>query len=104
MWVAYVDEALRDLPGAPGRAFTCWAVFESRGTVGDARDREIVQAMRVRQAIRPGFRADHAGPLGEPLLWLPDAVAGAVRASYDGDPSYLDVMRPRVELHVVDLD
>ena len=73
-------------------------VFESR-RAGDADDRRAVavaeRAAHVRAPVRYAFLA----PTEEPLLWLPDCVAGAAtRALADGDTTYLDLLGERVEV------
>jgi hypothetical protein len=65
-------------------------VLESRGERRDGDDRRsVVQAQRARWAPA-GVRYAFGQPRREPLLWLPDAVAGAAaRAVADGDGTYL---------------
>jgi len=67
------------------------AVFESRGEHGDRRDAATIeQARRAKwaaAAVTYGFdRADD-----EPLLWIADALAGAISAHLaEGDATYLE--------------
>ncbi|MBR7508528.1 hypothetical protein KC216_21955, partial [Mycobacterium tuberculosis] len=39
------------------------------------------------------LRISHCRGGDDPLLWIPDAVLGAVNASFSGDVSYIDVLR-----------
>lgn len=53
-------------------------VFESRGRADDRRDMNMVQALRASKVIGSQMRIEHVRGSAEPLLWLPDAVCGAV--------------------------
>lgn len=46
--------------------------------------------------ITPALRVGSARPLEEPMLWLPDAIAGAVGADRLGNPAWLDIIRHAV--------
>jgi hypothetical protein len=63
--------------------------IESRENRGNRRDIQVIDALRTKGLISAGIRADHALPLEEPMLWLPDAVAGAVRAARNGQGEWL---------------
>lgn len=69
-------------------------VIVSRGDANDVKDKRNLTDPRPpmlgpRRAARPAYR--FALPVDEPLLWVPDAVAGAVLALYSrGDSSYVD--------------
>ena len=58
--------------------------FESRDDIGNTRDLAMVANLRTTDALPPTLRIDHAKPLEEPLLWVPDAVAGAIAAAHNG--------------------
>ena len=60
------------------------------------RDRRHVDSMRSERAIVSGLLVDGQRPSVEPMLWLPDVVAGVVGAARSGDPQFLDVMRHTV--------
>lgn len=62
--------------------------LESRDAIGNKRDLTMVATLRSAHALPASIRVDHARPLDEPMLWLPDSVAGAVAASHDGQPHY----------------
>ena len=47
-----------------------------------------------RRLITAAIRVDTAMPGDEPMLWLPDAVAGAVAADRYGRPEYLALIGP----------
>jgi hypothetical protein len=64
-------------------------VIESRQEHNDRRDRRtILSAQRSRRAS-PTLKYSFARPSDEPLLWLPDALAGATAATTGGGPDYL---------------
>ncbi|WP_298329228.1 hypothetical protein [Haloactinopolyspora sp.] len=62
--------------------------LESRGNPADARDIGAVRAFRAQHAIGHAIRVDHAFPSTQPLLWVADIVAGAVRAAERGHTTY----------------
>jgi hypothetical protein len=65
------------------------------------KDREQVANMVGKKLITPALRVGIARPREEPMLWLPDAVAGAVGADRLGNPEWLDIIRHTVtELEV----
>ncbi|MFF4874227.1 hypothetical protein [Streptomyces sp. NPDC000961] len=56
---------------------------------------DISTVARTRQTVLPKgtrFRADHIPGPTEPLLWVSDIVAGAVRAQRKGDQQYIDLL------------
>lgn len=71
-------------------------VFESRENHNDAKDRQtIIQAKKAKRAAESLiYRFER--PDAEPLLWLPDAVAGAVSAAEAQEHRYLDLLRERI--------
>jgi hypothetical protein len=78
--------------------------LESRAPALDARDLQAVNVFRIQSAMSPDLRVDHARPLDEPLLWVPDIVAGAMNAAVSGDDSFcvpLESLLTRydIELH-----
>ena len=54
--------------------------IESRTNRENSRDLHMVDALRSKKVVPADFRVDHARPSTDPMLWLPDIVAGAVRA------------------------
>lgn len=51
---------------------------ESRKATQNSRDLRMLDAVRNKGVIGAGLHLDFALPKAEPMLWLPDAVAGAV--------------------------
>lgn len=79
-----------ELYGMGVRAVT----FESRGPA-DKLDRNLVDALRARKLIDATLRVDHISGPGEPLLWFPDIVCGAVNQDRAGVTSFFDKFRDR---------
>ncbi|MGL5809268.1 MAG: hypothetical protein ACRCYQ_04925 [Nocardioides sp.] len=74
--------------------------FESRGRSLDRHDLAMVTALRTQLVIPRQVQVDFARPLDEPMLWIPDAVAGAVAAERKGNDSY----RAALGSNLVELD
>lgn len=77
--------------------------IESRGPAGDQRDLAAVVALRTRGVIPDWLRVAHAQPLDEPMLWVPDAVAGVVGAIRRGEPGQWAAIEALVTLHELSL-
>jgi hypothetical protein len=78
--------------------------MESRTPTLNARDRMMVDVLRIRRVIGDDLVVDTALPEQEPLLWLPDIVAGAVGLDRrGGDPAPYRMLRDRLILHEVSL-
>ena len=60
------------------------------------KDHEQVANLVGKKLITSTLRVDNARPLEEPMLWVPDAVAGAVGADRLGNPEWLDIIRHTV--------
>lgn len=80
------------------------AWLESRGRRHDLRDLQAVNVLRIQRAVGTALVVDHARPLDEPLLWVPDIVAGAIGGELDLKERYADqlatlVTRYDIELH-----
>lgn len=60
------------------------------------KDREQVANLVGKKLITPALRVGSARPLEEPMLWIPDAVAGAVGAARLGNPEWLGIIRHTV--------
>jgi RNase H-fold protein (predicted Holliday junction resolvase) len=57
-------------------------------------DRKMLTAVRGKRLITNALRVETARPKEEPMLWLPDSVAGAFGAARDrGKPEWLELMR-----------
>lgn len=77
--------------------------FESRDEIGNSRDLAMVANLRTTDALPSTLRIDHAKPLAEPLLWVPDAVAGAVAAAHDGRTGFRACFEHKLEEIVFEL-
>lgn len=76
-------------------------VLESRGPADDKRDRAMLDALRARQ-LSTSLRLDHMPGPAEPLLWIADAVCGAITADRTGEPRWLDRVRRTIEVIAID--
>jgi predicted nicotinamide N-methyase len=63
-------------------------VFERRHAELDARDRAMVAALRRQRSVPPWLHVSWVAAADEPLLWLPDIVAGAASLAAAGDATY----------------
>ncbi|MFG3207952.1 hypothetical protein [Streptomyces sp. NPDC048192] len=70
--------------------------MEARDPVLNARDVATVQQARYALPKDAVFRLDHLPGTAEPLLWVADIVAGAVRAEKLGEPRYREILGERV--------
>jgi hypothetical protein len=66
--------------------------MEARGAVLDRRDVLTVTGARYRLPVGTRFRVEHLPGAAEPLFWVADIVAGAVRAHREGLPSYRQIL------------
>ena len=71
-------------------------VMESRGRALDQRDVRAVIGARLALPRGVGFTIEHVPGREEPLLWVADVLAGAVRAGRHGDRNYRSVLADRV--------
>lgn len=67
------------------------AWLENRTPSLNRADMRMVDALRGKRVIQR-LRVDIAKPSEEPMLWVPDAVAGAVTAARKGAPQHRDVL------------
>jgi hypothetical protein len=67
-------------------------VMETRTPSLIQRDRKMIDAIRSKRLITPALRVETARPSEEPMLWLPDCIAGAVGAARAGNSEWLDVI------------
>ena len=78
--------------------------LEERNPSLNQRDRRLIETIRGKKLIPPELRIDLERPSEEPMLWMPDIVAGAVGADrVRGNPRYLDAIRSMVEEHDIPL-
>lgn len=71
---------------------------ESRQSKQNDRDVTFLNGLRASQQIGIEMRLRHTPGASEPLLWVPDIVAGAVLAASRGDDRYLEVLAPALDL------
>jgi hypothetical protein len=77
------------------------AWLESRAPSQDKRDRSLVDSARRKGLLSHRTSIEFARPLQEPMLWLPDAVAGAVTAANLGEARWLLALSEIVVVHQV---
>ena len=63
-------------------------IAETRHAERNATDIHAIGAFRRSGVVSPSLRFDHGQPVQEPLLWLPDIVAGAVLSGYTGKSDF----------------
>ncbi|WP_130442643.1 hypothetical protein [Kribbella rubisoli] len=73
--------------------------LESRASAQDKRDLSLVDSARDKGLLSRTTTVGFARPLQEPMLWLPDAVAGAVTAANLGEPRWLLALSETVAVH-----
>lgn len=71
--------------------------LENRQSALNKRDAKTVLFLRGAQLLSRHLRLDFAHPSEEPMLWLPDAVAGAVGLARRGAPEFRDALGGMVE-------
>jgi hypothetical protein len=68
-------------------------LFEQRDQALNERDQRIVKSIRGKNLVPPEMRVNWGRPLEEPMLWLPDVIAGAAGADrVRGIPGYLEAI------------
>lgn len=78
-------------------------LLESRHPERDGHDLAAIGGMRNAGILSRRLRVDHARPSDEVLLWLPDAVCGAVGDDLCGHPTHLHALKDRVEIIEIEL-
>ncbi|WP_285758623.1 hypothetical protein [Nocardiopsis ansamitocini] len=66
--------------------------LEARDKALNQRDVQTVTGARFNLPRGTRFRVEHHRGGSDPLLWVPDVVAGAVRAHRQGEPLYRDIL------------
>jgi hypothetical protein len=56
----------------------------------------MLDALRARKTVTGRLRMDQVAGRADEMLWLPDAVCGAVVASRVGEPVYLETLSDRI--------
>jgi hypothetical protein len=77
------------------------AQLESRTPAENRGDLNLVNSARDKRLISRKLSVDFARPVQEPMLWLPDAVAGAVTAAQLGEPRWLLTLSELVDIRHV---
>lgn len=77
-------------------------VLESRGRVDDQRDRAVLDNMRRRRMLPNHIHVSHEVGPAEPVLWIADALCGAVSQDRVGQPQYLKTIERRVTVEVIE--
>ncbi|WP_141006616.1 hypothetical protein [Nocardioides humi] len=78
--------------------------LETRTESLNAKDLAMVAAVRGKRLLPGDTFVDFARPLDEPMLWVPDAVAGAVGAKRKGrNPTPRDLLGASVEEITIEL-
>ncbi len=72
--------------------------LESRRAHRDKHDHALLTALRRSHRIPLDMAVTWDLAASEPLLWLPDAIAGAVTWWFDGQDEYLKVLGTQVEI------
>ena len=73
-------------------------VLESRGPADDRRDIQMLNALRGQRYLSTGIRLTHVVGRLEPMLWIPDAVCGAITSARTGDPDHRTALESRLTL------
>jgi len=71
-------------------------LLETRIQTQNRLDIKLVSAVHAKRYISRRLWVDHRLPSTEPLLWIPDIVAGAVGDAREGAPEILDIFEHRV--------
>lgn len=74
---------------------------EAREAKSNARELAHLTWLVRSRAVRPGMQLDHVPGPGEPLLWIPDTIAGAVTAARTSTLDYLDLLDGLVDMVTV---
>lgn len=73
-------------------------VLESRGPADDRRDVQMLNALRGQHYLSSSLRITHVIGRTEPMLWIPDAVCGAVTGARTGTTVYQRALHTRLTL------
>ena len=95
------------MPGAPRLLYELdqlgvRAVYlESRHSSLNKRDIRLVDVLRLRGSISGAIVVDFALPRDEPMLWAPDAVAGAISSARFGHD--VDIAEELGSIDIIDV-
>lgn len=76
-------------------------VQEQRTPQQNRRDLQMVDALRSAHLLSAAVRVEFAQPIEEPLLWLPDTIAGAAGLAREGHPEHLARLSLAIQHHDV---
>jgi hypothetical protein len=94
-----LERLLHELEQLQGEMVTC----ESRGPKDDRRDRLLLDKLRARKVVASGMRLDHTLGPKDPLLWIPDALCGAVTHRRTGESNYLKVLDASTAVQIINI-
>jgi hypothetical protein len=80
-----------------GQAGVFTVTLKSRSAGQDARDRAHIVALQS-QGLDRRIRLGHRRGGDEPLLWIADAVLGAMNSAHSGDRSHLEALQETIVL------
>ncbi len=72
--------------------------LESRGPTDDMRNRNMIDVLRATKTVSSILQMDHLRSPAEPLLWLPDAVCGAMTRARTGEPAFMKTIEARLAI------
>jgi hypothetical protein len=75
--------------------------LESRRAAQDGHDMRLIDSARDKRLVARRTTVNFARPTGDAMLWLPDAVAGAVTAAILGESRWLTAMSEVITRHSV---
>ncbi|WP_322779345.1 hypothetical protein [Frankia sp. Cas4] len=58
----------------------------------------MIDVLRATKAVSSILRMDHLPGPAEPLLWLPDAVCGAMTRARTGEPAFAKTIESRLTI------
>jgi hypothetical protein len=76
--------------------------MESRGTADDGRDRDMVRHLQRQKCPGGGVRLFHEVGPKQPLLWIADALCGAVMDQRCGEPVNFNRLDGRITIRVIE--
>lgn len=72
-------------------------VMESRGRASDQKDIDMLNSLRSQHWVS-SVRLTHLSGRDEAMLWIPDAVCGAITSAQTGTPAYQDQLEHAITL------
>lgn len=75
---------------------------EARQRKQNDRDVQLLRDLKAAKQVESGIKIWHIQGKSEPLLWIPDIVAGATTAAVRGDGRFLDLLDPVLDFITTD--